>query len=366
MVQSMTHDVFISHSSKDKAIADAVCAALEAAEIKCWIAPRDILPADKWAGAITKATTCIPVFVLIFSKDSNNSENVLNELQLASDAGAELVPFKIENILPNGEMMFFLNRTHWLEATNPPTEEQIQELIETVNRFLKTENAEDNDQVEPVVLTPPVDKKKDYGKSPKTYFIVAAVILMLLVGFFMLEPDAIETSPADITENLEGVVLDDQNDNKYIDDLIESLSNSDENVRNDSFDALVEIGEPAIDPLIQALNGDEGTRGYVIQALGYIGEPAIDPLIQTTKDTNNFERTARYSAVQALGYIGEPAVEALIQILNEGDDTVRYWAALTLGDIGDSRAIGPLENALNDENPGVREKAKEALDKIST
>jgi|GEM_PF-6694177 len=51
----MTHYVFSSHSSKDKAIADAVCASLEAAKIRCWIAPRDILPGDKSAGAITKA-----------------------------------------------------------------------------------------------------------------------------------------------------------------------------------------------------------------------------------------------------------------------------------------------------------------------
>ncbi len=40
----MAHDVFISHSAKDKATADAVCAVLEAEGIRCWIAPRDVLP----------------------------------------------------------------------------------------------------------------------------------------------------------------------------------------------------------------------------------------------------------------------------------------------------------------------------------
>jgi TIR domain len=33
--------VFISHSSKDRATADAICTHLESAGIKCWIAPRD-------------------------------------------------------------------------------------------------------------------------------------------------------------------------------------------------------------------------------------------------------------------------------------------------------------------------------------
>jgi len=39
----MAHDVFLSYSSQDKPIADAVCAALEAKKIRCWIAPRDVL-----------------------------------------------------------------------------------------------------------------------------------------------------------------------------------------------------------------------------------------------------------------------------------------------------------------------------------
>ena len=34
----MTHEVFISHSSLDKPVADAVCAALENIAIRCWIA----------------------------------------------------------------------------------------------------------------------------------------------------------------------------------------------------------------------------------------------------------------------------------------------------------------------------------------
>ena len=35
-------DIFISHSSKNKPIADALVAALEKAGLGCWIAPRNI------------------------------------------------------------------------------------------------------------------------------------------------------------------------------------------------------------------------------------------------------------------------------------------------------------------------------------
>lgn len=40
----MDFDIFISYSSQDKPTADAACAVLEAAGIRCWIAPRDIMP----------------------------------------------------------------------------------------------------------------------------------------------------------------------------------------------------------------------------------------------------------------------------------------------------------------------------------
>jgi hypothetical protein len=37
-------DVFISYSTRDKTVADAVISAHEKAGIRCWYAPRDITP----------------------------------------------------------------------------------------------------------------------------------------------------------------------------------------------------------------------------------------------------------------------------------------------------------------------------------
>jgi hypothetical protein len=46
---------FISYSSKDKPAADATCAVLESAGIRCWIAPRDIRPGTEYGAAIIDA-----------------------------------------------------------------------------------------------------------------------------------------------------------------------------------------------------------------------------------------------------------------------------------------------------------------------
>jgi len=48
MAQQKAFDVFVSYAIEDKLIADAIVAKLEAAMIRCWIAPRDIPPGADW------------------------------------------------------------------------------------------------------------------------------------------------------------------------------------------------------------------------------------------------------------------------------------------------------------------------------
>ena len=77
-------DVFISHSSIDKEIADKVCETLEARGLKCWIAPRDIMPGSEWAVAISNAISVVRAMVVIYSKNSAQSTQVPKEIALYS------------------------------------------------------------------------------------------------------------------------------------------------------------------------------------------------------------------------------------------------------------------------------------------
>ena len=51
----MKRTVFISHSSKDNAIGDEICRFLEANDISCWIAPRNVMPGKNYRAAIVEA-----------------------------------------------------------------------------------------------------------------------------------------------------------------------------------------------------------------------------------------------------------------------------------------------------------------------
>ena len=132
----MGHDVFISYSSMDKPIGDGICANLEAAGVRCWIAPRDIAAGEDWPTAIAKAITQSRILVLVFSAHSNASEDVSRELYLAANSKLIIIPFKIEDIEPEPGKQYFLARTHWLDAINPPTKEQIASLVQRVKTIL--------------------------------------------------------------------------------------------------------------------------------------------------------------------------------------------------------------------------------------
>jgi ABC-type sugar transport system substrate-binding protein len=132
----MAHDAFISYSSKDKAIADAVCAKLENNQIRCWIAPRDILPGVEYGQAIVNALKMSRVVVLVLSSTSNVSPQVMREIERAVSHGIPIVPLRVENILPSESMEYYLSSVHWLDAITPPIEEHLDKLVDTVVRLL--------------------------------------------------------------------------------------------------------------------------------------------------------------------------------------------------------------------------------------
>jgi TolB-like protein/Tfp pilus assembly protein PilF len=135
----MEPKVFISHSSKDKVIADAVCSELESAEIPCWIAPRDIKAGSEWTAGIIQGIGSCRVFVLVFSENANVSEHVRREVAKAFSLGLAVIPFRVQNIVPNSSLGYFLDTVHWLDAISPPLQKHLQALTERTKQLLASD-----------------------------------------------------------------------------------------------------------------------------------------------------------------------------------------------------------------------------------
>ena len=176
----MSHDVFVSYSSKDKAAADGVVSTLEQNGVRCWYAPRDIKPSDDWGKAIVNAIQESRIFLMVFTEHANQSQHVLDELLYAIDVGAVILPFRIENLEPDGAMRLHLSSRHWLDAYDPSWEAHLKNLVKNISGILET--TLDEDQIEvPAKFTR--RSRKPRSKLPwiVLVLILAAVATVLLL-----------------------------------------------------------------------------------------------------------------------------------------------------------------------------------------
>jgi len=172
------HDVFISYSSKNKNVADAIVGDFEQHGIKCWYAPRDILPGQKWVAAIREGLNASSVFILIYTEESNASRQVMNEVALAFNAGKTIVPFRLTEGEMNDELEYYLSRVHWLDALTKPLHKNIEALREYVEVILRKVPEEDAQKLS-YHAHATVSTKKAGSRLP---WILGAAALVLAVG----------------------------------------------------------------------------------------------------------------------------------------------------------------------------------------
>ena len=173
--------------------------------------------------------------------------------------------------------------------------------------------------------------------------------------------------------------------------LIKAMWGSDRRVYNTAIRALVRIGEPVIEPVMNALktkykhgavNGvafmSPEDAGHLLRSgslpsgvaiendafqayrdwkkgmelLGCIGSPALEPLMKMLMGD---DEGIQYMAIEPLGIIGEftgdvRPVPLLLDALKSKNNRIRGSAAEALGRIGDVRAVEPLIEALKDDD----------------
>jgi hypothetical protein len=130
----MARDIFISYSQPDRDCAFELVARLEGQGIDCWIAPRDIAPSADWAAEIMDAISAARAMILVFSASSNQSPQVRREVERAVHKQLNILPFRIEDVLPSKSLEFFLSSQHWMDAFPPPREAHYARLC----AYLKT------------------------------------------------------------------------------------------------------------------------------------------------------------------------------------------------------------------------------------
>lgn len=163
----MTFDVMISHSTADKSISTVLCERLEAAGVRCWIAPRNIAGGAEWTAAILDGIASSRMMLLVFSAKANESRHVQREIIFATEKKLPILPFRIQQISPTGSLAYCLLGLQWLDGLDPEHDQNIGALIARVKSILSDQehganNAETVHGLLPIKAAPPATTTKEH------------------------------------------------------------------------------------------------------------------------------------------------------------------------------------------------------------
>lgn len=155
------------------------------------------------------------------------------------------------------------------------------------------------------------------------------------------------------------ITLGEMGDERCVEPVLRGLRDGDWQVREVAIEACGHIGSPAVDGLIRLLR-DWDVRRYAIAAMGKIkDERVLDPLIQQLR-SDEFKEFA----TDALVELGQPAVEKLLAALKDKDEVTRKQAVIALGQIKDSSSLDALIEMLQDKDWFTRIQAAAAIEAI--
>src|SRR5882757_5998482 len=131
-------DAFISYASHDAAVATALVEALERADVKCWIAPRDVTAGALYADAIVRAISGARVFILVLSENSIDSSHVGKEIERASSKKRPIIALRIDAAPLTPALEYFLSESQWVEAQTGSMEAAYAKLIDDIRDPART------------------------------------------------------------------------------------------------------------------------------------------------------------------------------------------------------------------------------------
>lgn len=131
----MAHDVFVSYSTEDSAVANEIVQAIEAAGLRSWIAGRDIPPAANWAGEIEQAIREARAMVLVVSPSFNRSVQTRKEVILGTDQKIRVLPVRVVDFQPWSHLRYFLADRQWVDASGTDSALRLKQVANALREY---------------------------------------------------------------------------------------------------------------------------------------------------------------------------------------------------------------------------------------
>jgi hypothetical protein len=131
----MNAPIFISFSSKDIQVAEALVARLAERHLQCWISSQHVHPGENYQEAIVRAIRSAKIMLFVFSSNTNNSDEVKKELSLASRLKLVVMPLRVENVEPNDALLFEFSTRQWIDLFDE-WQKGFERLVVQINKTL--------------------------------------------------------------------------------------------------------------------------------------------------------------------------------------------------------------------------------------
>ncbi len=134
---------FISYSTQNQSVADSIRELFNKNSIDTWMAPYDIPIGSKYAAVITSAIRDCACFVLLLSKDSQASEAVDKEVELAAiQYKKTTIVLKLEDIILNDSFTYYIHNQQIIAVNKVNEDSQdIKQVISSVKIYTDSQNA---------------------------------------------------------------------------------------------------------------------------------------------------------------------------------------------------------------------------------
>ena len=174
----MNHDVFISHSGKQKNIANDVCRYLEENGFKCWMSSRDIPAGSDYTDLLDEAIKSCKIVVLVFSKSASDSQWVKSEINVAFSEKKPIIPFRVDQTEIEKGFRVMLNPMHRIDAY-PQYADKLPDLKDSICEILGRSL--------PSAPRQSADKPRPVKKKIPVWVMILLIGLLIPVVIFILQ-----------------------------------------------------------------------------------------------------------------------------------------------------------------------------------
>lgn len=189
----MSHDVYICYDEKDKKAGDAICNMFEENDISSWIKSRDMSSSDS-ADTIINSIEDSKCFVLVYSKNSKDTNYIITETDIAFSRNIPILVFNIDGT-KIGRNLEFILETQPMIYSFPNLKNQLETLVKKTRSIIGKPEGDVKIAIKYLRAFEKINPdRKEYTFKSIIKIAIPIAIVLILVYFFVIMPTGQQTT----------------------------------------------------------------------------------------------------------------------------------------------------------------------------